>query len=95
VLAEIDAALGLDPVEIDRLATPRTKAVMVLHYQGVAARIDAILERAQRRGLKVIEDCAQAPGVSFGGRRIGTRVTSASSACSTTSPCPPGKAGCS
>ena len=72
VLAEIDETLCLDPAEIDRLVTPRTKAVMVIHYQGVASRMDAILERARHHGLKVLEDCAQSPGVSFGGRRVGT-----------------------
>lgn len=71
VLAEIDDTLNLAPKEIARLATPRTRAVIVVHYQGVAAEMDAIQFEAHRRGLYVIEDCAQSAGVTYRGRRIG------------------------
>jgi len=72
VLAEVDESLCLDPVEIARLTNERTKAVMVIHYQGVAAAMEPILEAAQDRGLKVIEDCAEAFGVRYKARRVGT-----------------------
>lgn len=72
VLAEVDASLCLDPAEIARLTTPRTRAVMVIHYQGAAADLDPIVLAAHRRGLFVIEDCAEAPGASYRGRRVGT-----------------------
>ncbi len=72
VLAEIDASLNLDPAEIDRLATPRTRAVLVVHYQGAAADMATIQQKAHRHGLFVIEDCAEAPGASYHGRRVGT-----------------------
>lgn len=64
--------LTLDPQEIERLASPRTKAVIVMHYAGYPCRMDAILEAARRRGLAVIEDAAHAPGAAFQGRGLGT-----------------------
>lgn len=72
VLAEIDDSLNLDPREIERLSTPRTRAVLVVHYQGVAADMAAITQAAHRRGLFVIEDCAEAPGTRYQGRHVGT-----------------------
>ena len=72
VLAEIDESLNMPASEIGRLATPRTKAVVVVHYQGVAAEIDAIVLEAHRRGIFVIEDCAQSMGTRYRGRQIGS-----------------------
>ena len=72
VLCEIDDTLNFDPAEIARLVTPRTKAVSVIHYQGVAAEMDLIQKEAHRRGLFVVEDCAQSIGTTYRGRQIGT-----------------------
>jgi 8-amino-3,8-dideoxy-alpha-D-manno-octulosonate transaminase len=72
VLAEIDETFCLAPGEIARLSTPRTKAVMIVHYQGVAAEMDTLLEEATAAGIKVIEDCAESPGALYKGRRVGT-----------------------
>ncbi len=72
VLAEIDETMCLDPSEIDRLRTPRTKAVLVVHYQGVAADMDSISAQAKKAGLAVLEDCAESPGVSYKGKRVGS-----------------------
>ena len=72
VLAEVDESLCLDPHEINRLTTSRTRAVLVVHYQGAAADMEPIVQIAHRRGLFVIEDCAEAPGASYRGRRVGT-----------------------
>lgn len=71
VLAEIDATLCIAPNEIERLSTPRTRAVVVVHYQGVAADLDPIILAAHRRGLFVVEDCAEAPGTRYHGRPVG------------------------
>lgn len=71
VLAEVDATLCLDPAEIARLATPRTRAILLVHYQGISADLAPILQEAHRRGLFVIEDCAEAPGVTYQGRKVG------------------------
>jgi 8-amino-3,8-dideoxy-alpha-D-manno-octulosonate transaminase len=72
VLAEIDETLCLAPGEITRLRTERTKAVSVVHYQGAAADLDAILAEAAEAEIPVLEDCAQSPGVSYKGRSVGT-----------------------
>lgn len=72
VLAEINDTLNLEPKEIARLTTPRTRAVLVIHYQGVAAEMEAITLEAHKRGLYVIEDCAQSLGTRYRGRQIGT-----------------------
>jgi 8-amino-3,8-dideoxy-alpha-D-manno-octulosonate transaminase len=72
VLAEIDDTLCLDPKEIARLRTARTKAVVVVHFQGVAADMDAILAEAKEAGIRVLEDCAEAPGVLYKGSRVGS-----------------------
>jgi 8-amino-3,8-dideoxy-alpha-D-manno-octulosonate transaminase len=71
VLAEVDDSLCLAPGEITRLKTSRTKAVVVVHFQGVAADLDAILAEARSAGIAVVEDCAESPGASYRGRRVG------------------------
>jgi dTDP-4-amino-4,6-dideoxygalactose transaminase len=63
---------SLDPDEIDRLAGPRTKAVVLVHYGGYPADVDAVLTRAHERGLFVIEDAAHALGAEVDGRHCGT-----------------------
>ena len=72
VLAEIDETFCLAPEEIERLATSRTKAVLVVHYQGVVADMDLILKAAQKLNLRVLEDCAESPGATYRGRRAGS-----------------------
>lgn len=72
VIAEIDEFLTLDPVDVERKISPRTKAIMPVHMRGAPARMNDILEIARRHGLRVIEDCAQGNGASFGGRRLGS-----------------------
>ena len=73
VLCDIEAdTFTLDPALIERLITTRTRAIIAVHLYGQAADMDAILEIAKRRGLPVIEDCAQAHGARYQGRRVGT-----------------------
>jgi dTDP-4-amino-4,6-dideoxygalactose transaminase len=71
--AEVAGAhdLNIDPVDIERQITPRTKAVMVVHYAGYPCQMDAIQEIARRRNLAVIEDAAHAPGARLNGRALG------------------------
>ena len=72
VLVEPDPATCLiDPERIEEKVTPRTKAIMVVHLYGRAMDMTGVWEIAKRHGLKVIEDCAQAHGASFGGRSVG------------------------
>lgn len=72
VLAEVDDTLTLDPREIGRLTSPQTKVVMVIHYQGVPADMDAIMASAKSCGLAVLEDCAESFGATYHGKRIGS-----------------------
>jgi dTDP-4-amino-4,6-dideoxygalactose transaminase len=72
VLADVDEAdLLLDPAEVERRRTPRTRAVMPVHLYGQCARMEAIGEVARALGLAVVEDAAQAHGASRGGRPAG------------------------
>ncbi|HXG08249.1 MAG TPA: aminotransferase class V-fold PLP-dependent enzyme [Gemmataceae bacterium] len=72
VWCDIDPRTGnLAASEIDRRATPRTKAVLYAHWAGDVADIDAINAAARRRGLKVVEDAGEALGAEYGGRRVG------------------------
>ena len=73
VLVDIDEVyLTLDPTALARVATPRSKAVIAVHLYGQAADLDPILRFARERGLALIEDCAQACGGRYRGRRLGS-----------------------
>lgn len=61
----------LDPGHIERAITPRTKAIEVVHLYGYPADMDPIIEIAQRHGLAIIEDAAEAHGAEYKGRRVG------------------------
>ena len=63
---------NLDPAELERRATPRTRAIVVVHLYGLAADMNPILAFARARKLPVIEDNAQAIGASYKGRRAGS-----------------------
>lgn len=62
----------LDPDEIDRRVTPRTRAILVVHLYGQPADMARISERARAHNLRILEDCAQAHGAEIDGRRVGT-----------------------
>lgn len=62
---------NLDPARIEAAITPRTKAIMPVHLYGQTADMDAIMTIAEKHGLKVIEDNAQAQGARCRGRRTG------------------------
>jgi dTDP-4-amino-4,6-dideoxygalactose transaminase len=64
--------LNLDPDDLESAVTPRTKALLVLHYGGHPCDMARILEIARARGLAVIEDAAHAPGATWRGRACGT-----------------------
>ncbi len=72
VLAEIDESLNLDPAEIERRLTKKTKAVMPVHMLGNACDMDAVMAVAKKHGLAVIEDACQANGGSYKGRKLGS-----------------------
>ena len=63
---------NIDPAELERRVTPRTRAIVVVHLYGLAADLDPILAFAKSHQLPVIEDNAQAIGASHKGRRTGS-----------------------
>ena len=62
----------IDPADAEAKITGNTKAILVVHLGGNTADMDAIMALARKHSLKVIEDCAQAPGVSYRGRPVGS-----------------------
>jgi len=73
VFADIDEdTFCIDPEKIEEALTPRTKAIVLVHLFGRPAAMDEITAIAKRHGLFVIEDCAQAPGATYGGKPVGT-----------------------
>ena len=73
VFADIESLdwLCISPASIERAITPKTKAIMVVHYAGYACDMPAILEIAKTHNLAVIEDAAHAVGASLQGRALG------------------------
>ncbi|MEW6358555.1 MAG: DegT/DnrJ/EryC1/StrS family aminotransferase [Planctomycetota bacterium] len=65
--------LTLDPTKIEPLINEHTKAIVLVNIFGIPADMDAIMEIANRRGLMVVEDCAQAQGSRYKGTYVGTR----------------------
>lgn len=72
ILAEIDESLTMDPTKIEKLITPKTKAIMPVHMLGNPCDMDHIMEIARKHNLYVIEDCCQAVGAQYKGKRLGT-----------------------
>ena len=73
VFADIDPnTLTLDPEDLERKITDRTKAIIAVHYYGYPTDMDPIMEIADQRGIKVIEDVSHAQGGMYKGRLIGT-----------------------
>ena len=72
VFVDIDPlTYNLDPDRVEEAVTPRTKAIVAVHFAGLPADMDRLGEIAGRHGLAVIEDAAQAHGARWGGRGVG------------------------
>ncbi len=73
VLVDIDpATLCINPACVEAAITPRTKAIVPVHYAGLAADMPALLAIAQKHGLKIVEDAAHALPTTIGGALVGT-----------------------
>jgi perosamine synthetase len=73
VFADIDPdTFTVDPADLERHVSPRTKAIIAVHLHGLAADMDPIVRFARSRELAVIEDAAQAPGAKYHERLVGT-----------------------
>ena len=73
LFVEVDPeTLCIDVADAESKITERTRSIAAVHLGGNCADIDAVMEMAHRRGLRVIEDCAQAPGARYRGREVGS-----------------------
>ncbi len=72
VFAEIDESFNIDPGDIEKHITPRTKAIMAVHLQGNPADLDHIAAVARKHKLMLLEDCAQSVGGSYKGKPLGS-----------------------
>jgi len=71
VFCEIDRSLNISPLDVKRKITPRTRAIIAVHYQGAAAGVEELLDIARPHGIRVLEDCAQALGAHYHGQYAG------------------------
>lgn len=73
VFADVDLnSQNITAESIEKVLTPRTKAVIVVHLAGMPADMDPIMELSRQHGFAVIEDCAQAHGAKYKGRSVGS-----------------------
>jgi len=73
VFADVDSkTLNIDPTEIEKKVSEKTKAILLVHLFGHPADMDPIMEVAKKHGLYVIEDAAQAHGAKYKGRTVGS-----------------------
>ncbi|MBI3343167.1 aminotransferase class I/II-fold pyridoxal phosphate-dependent enzyme [Candidatus Gottesmanbacteria bacterium] len=72
VYVDIDDRFNVDPEDLEKKITKRSKAIVVQHTFGVPAQMDKILAVAKKHRLLVIEDCAHSLGATYGGKRVGT-----------------------
>ena len=77
VLADIGPDLNLDPEAVKRALSPRTRAVLPVHYGGLPCDMDAIWQTARTHGLRVVEDAAHAAGAMYREAPVGSGVSDA------------------
>ncbi|CAM4042060.1 DegT/DnrJ/EryC1/StrS family aminotransferase [Nocardia ninae] len=72
VLADCDARGNLDPHDVSRRITDRTKAIVVTHMWGMPAQVQSLKQLAESYGLQLLEDASHAHGASVDGKKVGT-----------------------
>ena len=73
VLADVDLkTMNIDPAQVEAKITPKTKAILPIHFAGRPCDMDLLCDIAQRHGLKIIEDCAHAIETEYKGKNSGT-----------------------
>lgn len=72
VFCEPDENFGIDVDKVEKLITPKTKAILVVHLYGMASRMDRIVTLCEKYHLRLVEDCAQSHGACFNGQTTGT-----------------------
>lgn len=72
VFTEVDETLNMDPADLEKKITPKTRLIIPVHMLGAPARIEEIVAIADKHGIPVLEDTAQAPGAKLNGRALGS-----------------------
>ena len=73
IIADVDRdSQNITARSIRKVLTPRTKAIVAVHLAGWPCEMDEILALARERGIKVVEDCAQAAGATYKGKPVGS-----------------------
>jgi len=72
VIADIDSTFGLNPLAVEQHINERTTGIVITHMSGAASNVKVIRELARKRGLFLLEDCAQCLGGSVEGQKVGT-----------------------
>jgi len=94
IFADIDRrTFNIDPDDVERRISPRTKALLPVHIHGVPADMERITALARRHGLTIIEDACQAPGARYRGKRTGTLGAAAAFSLNGTKNFPAGEGG--
>ena len=72
IAVDVNEYYSIDPAQLEKQITPKTRAILVVHLYGQAADMDEILAVAERHDLVVVEDCAQAFGAEYKGKPVGS-----------------------
>jgi dTDP-4-amino-4,6-dideoxygalactose transaminase len=72
VLCEVDDSLCMDPADLEKKITSRTKVILPIHMAGTPCNMEAIMAIAKKHNLLVLEDCAQCNGGTYRGKKVGT-----------------------
>jgi perosamine synthetase len=73
VFAEIEpTCLGLDPQDVERKITDKTKAIVIVHLFGIPSKVDELVAIAKKHNLKIVEDASHAHGATYKGQPIGS-----------------------
>ncbi len=72
IIAEIDSSLNMDPIDLEKKITKKTRAIVPVHMAGVSAKMQEIIAIAKKNNLKIFEDSCQALGGTYQGKYLGT-----------------------
>ncbi len=72
VLCEVNDSFSMDPIDLEKKITPKTKLIIPIHMAGAPCNIEAIMAIANKHKVAVLEDCAQCNGGEFKGQKVGT-----------------------
>lgn len=68
----LESSMTIDVLDAERKVTSRTRAIMPVHLFGQPCDMEKVIDLAERRRLEIVEDCAEAHGASFGGKKVGS-----------------------